>query len=557
MDGAEAWEYEVQSLFADLASDSEATRIAALNKITDLGETAGEMGLASGVVERFGPTASPAETKAALRALGKMGKHASRHFQPVILDVWIHHQDNEIAATAARALGFAGECALPHAPQILHFAKAHPAAIVQAAAYAALGGMNATMHVVEVEEGLKSQAPEIVAAACGALAALGEPAARASTEVGKHLTHQSPDVKVNALTYFITMSAEPTSNAAAICKCLDDDDALVRATAVEAATRCSPKEVAGILSSGSGAGKCAAAVVLAAMGESAASHAGDLAALLTDNFADTGAKSLTAACIMSRAPPAMRQTKCAAAEALGRLGVEGGKFAEKVAALLNDANAEVRASAACGLGGMGSAASSHETALLGSLNDADARVVAAGALALGKLGRAGGGSSLSVIEAVLKLLPSLNVTVRASACEGLGDMGESVFLYEDKFIKCAEDRCPQVRASFAVGLGKLGHRAGVYAPDLGRMLYDADARVRISAVEALPHLGERGAVLCEDVAESLGDPDAGVRAAACKSLGLFGAEAEPFRQLLEQMSQDPSAKARKAAEQALGMLSSS
>merc|ERR1712187_357846 len=122
----------------------------------------------------------------------------------------------------------------------------------------------------------------------------------------------------------------------------------------------------------------------------------------------------------------------------------------------------------------------------------DVRVISSAVIGLGLLGKATGGCSLSTVQAAVALLSSQHPSVRADACTALGMMGENVFLFTDKLVKCFKDRCSQVKCALVLALPGLGPKGQVYAPDVARLMYEDDVKLRAAAATALGGMGDRG-----------------------------------------------------------------
>lgn len=354
------------------------------------------------------------------------------------------------------------------------------------------------------------------------------------TDVAKALSSPDSDSKVEALRHLAT-AADAAQYSEHICKCLADDDAIVRGAAVAALSQLGEPagaplaaEVARLLGAGDCGVRCAAAEVLGTFGVAAASHSTAVARLLEDDSEDNGATMLSIACIIERPKAALRFPKCAAAEALPKFGAEGRAFAGAVAQLLQDPNAEVRASVAASLGAMGTEGAVHEAALLARLaSEQDPRVVAAIAIAVAEMGQATSGASSAAIAAVLKLLASQHPSIRSSAARALGIVGEKALQHVKHLLKCLEDRCPQVKVAAVGALAGLGPSAQVYAAEVARLATDEwqPVSVRVAALEVLPAMGLRGAAFADEVAVLLHDPSDEVRDAAVLALESFGIEA--------------------------------
>merc|ERR550537_1832135 len=105
------------------------------------------------------------------------------------------------------------------------------------------------------------------------------------------------------------------------------------------------------------------------------------------------------------------------------------------------------------------------------------------------MGKATGGCSLATVQAAVNLLSSQHPSVRADICTALGMMGENVFLFTDKLVKCFKDRCNQVKIALVSALPMMGPKAQVYAPDVARFMYEDDVKLRTAAALSLGGMG--------------------------------------------------------------------
>lgn len=546
-----------EEVIAALNERDEDLKLQSISQIGDLGEPcAAALGIAPEIVALLEDPSSEIQ-KEAMLALGKFGSEGAAHCKKVA--EFLGSPEPSVAAAACNSLRLMGQGAAGTLPYVLQCAK-HQDATIRAAALMAAGALSGGSDVKGLLDGLNDQSPMVVSAACAALASAGESGKASAADVAKLLSSSVPDNKAAALNYFAQMGSLASSYGSDICKCLADPDPVVRGTAVNVfwalGTEALPmaKDVAALLSKPSAGIKCAAAVVLGTMGEKAVSPvASTIAGMLSDDSEDTEAKMLAAACVIGKPSAAVRLPKCAAAQALACLGAkEKPAYVDKVAALLEDANPEVRASAAKALGMMGAAAVKKEEDILTLLADKDVRVVSGAAIALGMLAKATGGASLKTVETVVALLSSQHPSIRADTCTALGMMGENVFLFTDKLMKCFKDRCSQVKCALVTALPAMGPKAQVYAPDIARLMYEDDVKLRAASAAALGGMGDRGAALAEEVLELLVDAEAEVRGAAVRTLGCFGEESAPFLDAINEMQADPVESVRCDAAEAYG-----
>mmetsp|Transcript_77549 Transcript_77549/g.161148 ORF Transcript_77549/g.161148 Transcript_77549/m.161148 type:complete len:375 (-) Transcript_77549:119-1243(-) len=331
----------------------------------------------------------------------------------------------------------------------------------------------------------------------------------------------------------------------ALSKCLLDADALVRASALRAvedvgAAATLPglvEQLESFLKSGkthagggsssssssSSGARCAAALALAAVSPGSEQHAALIAPMLeeesSENFDSEDLSTIS--CVARRPKVSLRLPKCAAAEALGKLGPAGASYAPAVAKLLNDKSTEVRAIAADALASMGLDATTEEPALLKALQcEKQAKATAAYLNALAQGSRAKGVASYEVVNAIASSLSSPNPLVRAAAVAAMGGAGPQASLHLPKLMKALSDRSPQVKIAVVNALAELGPVGHVYAADVARLAHDEWQLpfVRCAAIDALANMGERGAAFEEEIAELVADSSEEVQDAASRFL---------------------------------------
>jgi len=354
-------------------------------------------------------------------------------------------------------------------------------------------------------------------------------AAMAAVEMSRLLVSEDPATKVRALESFV--GAYDASCGDSICQCLADGDMLVREAAARALASAGDlvlpmaEQIAKLLVSGDMGARCAAVEVLGALASGAAPYATSIAALLQEDVQDASAAALAAPCVAKKQKDALRIPKCAAAEALPKLGPSGRSFAAAVAKLLVDKLPEVRCAAAASLGAMGAEGAAHEDAVMKALaSERDPRAAAAAVHALAEMGRARGVPSFEAVAAVVKLISSQHPGVRSAAVRALGAAGEQAAPHMAKLFKCLSDRSPQVKIAAVGALAELGPAGQVYAADVARLAHDEWQlpSARAAAIDALALMGDRGAAFEDEVAELLADPSEEVQEAASRFLQSIG-----------------------------------
>ena len=255
--------------------------------------------------------------------------------------------------------------------------------------------------------------------------------------------------------------------------------------------------------------------------------------------------ALSAAALAQAGPPEVQNgvvalrdpdagLRCAAAEALARLGPAALDAAPALVGALNDPDIgvrwhaavalaaigpgaveplngalrstvpETRQGAALALGRMGPGAAGALHALLGALEDPEAGVRERVAESLGLIGQ---GAAASV-GPLVRALADPDPYVEGRAAEALGRIGAEAV---PALAAALADRERTVRWCAAIALGRVGERAGEAVPALAKALDDADDNVRWSAVIALGNIGPRAAGAVPALLRSLHDQDGDVR----------------------------------------------
>lgn len=303
-----------------------------------------------------------------------------------------------------------------------------------------------------------------------------------------------------------------------------------------------------------------AALQVTAVGAAAAEHFGKVLELLQTD--------------------ASQHVRARAAEAVA--ATAKGREADASAALqavLDDADAPLRAAAARGLGALQASAAASR---LGSLLSDPAMSVRQAALwALSQVGQ----HAINQVEAIaMQMRVPL---VRADAILALGKLGKAGAAYETEFAEYLEDSDSNVRlavghslrdlsehmsqgfvekighlllhesdryrATAAVAVGSLGAaKAEKYTPVLMKMLREnVTSPVLITpaygAAVGLGRMGDKGKTL----APYLSGPVPEMRAAACAGLAEMGSQAAPFKDEIARCLEDPDEVVRDAAQRSL------
>jgi HEAT repeat protein len=279
----------------------------------------------------------------------------------------------------------------------------------------------------------------------------------------------------------------------------------------------------------------------------------------------------------------------AVAEALQKIGEPKKDDVARLVEYLKNPSVNVRIAAAQTLFHLRGEAKDAAAGLMAVLRDDDERVRLLGSLALVAVDPQQAGAVLAPLRG---LLTSADAGIRASAAEGIGNLGpdakDAIPGLRDALLK---DKEPPVREAAAIALGKMGEVAKDTVPALVGCLKDDEAGVRSAAAHALAGIGPpaRSAALAPlknmltteadptvrlAVAFTLGWLDASqvsavtlpellkglrhrdtveVRIGAAQALGDFGPKANTpaVVQALTQAKRDENAEVQKAAEEAL------
>eukprot|EP00746_Dinoflagellata_sp_MGD_P027296 gnl/MRDRNA2_/MRDRNA2_164396_c0_seq1.p1 gnl/MRDRNA2_/MRDRNA2_164396_c0~~gnl/MRDRNA2_/MRDRNA2_164396_c0_seq1.p1 ORF type:complete len:358 (-),score=85.87 gnl/MRDRNA2_/MRDRNA2_164396_c0_seq1:114-1187(-) len=199
--------------------------------------------------------------------------------------------------------------------------------------------------------------------------------------------------------------------------------------------------------------RCAAAEALGKLGVPAAPHVTFLAPLVCDKYghvksaAVTALKNIGAAggpYVMTLLHSTDGQEQCAGAEALVAMGVQS-DYATEIAELLQSSNQKVRACAVKVFASMGASAAPHVTKLVALLRNA-------------------------------------KVLTRECIPQAISHIGVPAIPHVAKLLS---DQDPKVRSHAVQILGRIGPAAAHHAPDLEQLLQDPEEEVKISAVQGL------------------------------------------------------------------------
>jgi len=303
------------------------------------------------------------------------------------------------------------------------------------AAVAAIGSMAEAVSgesVKGIEGLLKNSDAGVRAAAASALGAVGKSAASSSAAVAELLSDEAEDGSGLAL---------QIGNGAK------------RAIPQLRSPKCAAVSALGLMGDGAYIGKVSGmsgdenwevrlcvAEVLGMIGDKAASEAGVLKGLLTDD---------------------MYPVRAMACYALGRLKSEDNAAA--LVEVFEDSAPSVRKFALSAVGEIGPAASEYCHDVFKLLGDPVSHVRGAAALCLSRLGEQGA----QYAAAVATLVHSEDAELRASVLEALGGMGEPAAVFNDELYYFLSDPVPAVQQAAANAMEALGASVPVLLKDSG------------------------------------------------------------------------------------------
>jgi len=500
-----------------LNSSSPEMRIAGLTQIYKMADIAGSAGLGHAVVALLDDSVTSVQVQALL-TLRAMGAASVLYGTNIVAK--LSSQQKEVKRAAIQALGGLGEEGVDFVRDVEPLLSDSDLDIV-ADACVALGMLKATELTSALVAKLKHGDIDVV---CGAISGLGYMGAELA-EVGGMLSQKEPRIKAAALAILCHMDgSEKYADEAA--KCIGDSDGWVRNQAATLITILGDKassEVAKLgsfLTSQEIGVKAAAAAALAGIGEDAASQIDALEKLLTESGEDTSTIPLVKAGVAAKVESQMRKPACAAAYALGSIGVKAAGSAASLAEGLKTEDDEIKIACAKALGKMGAGGSKFEAAICALLDYHMPMVVIAGCNALADLALAGLPSTNGADKAAT-LLADKHPGVRQAAAECLALQGEMASVYIEELVKALSDPIYSVKAASITAVAACGEIGQMYASRMCQLMFDASPDVRIAACNALKNMDERGAAFAEEVSSLLEDDIPEVRDAAVSALSSF------------------------------------
>jgi len=448
----------------------------------------------------------------------------------------------------------------------------------------------------EVGQLLSAYHPEVRAAACRALAQLGEAGAAQIHLVAKLLT-SSDDVKVKiaAMRVIGCFAGEGAHYAKLVEPNLDDKEVTLRenaciclgmlrqpgAAALVAAHLDDPEDVV----------VCAALAGLGHLSEQV--DAQDVAAIGAKLDSQNVLVCLNAAKALrsmgshaekylAKVVPLLASSEQLAREAaLSVFESHGARAASEVssiAEILSHQNGGARAVAALSLGAIGADAGQKAEAVAALLSDEEEcdegasltlacvrpriapelrKPACAAALALPRMGKK---AVAPFVRPLAGLLLHQHYECRVSAIKALSSLGSLAMPHGRDLLAALEDKVPFVvtEACAAVGRlaknGDLGGNMRYFAGEVAPQLTNRYPTVRCAAAEALGAMGAEGAVFAEEVAKLFHDRVWTVRVASVTAMSHLGEEGQMYAAEVIRMTWDPETPVRVAALHALGRM---
>jgi hypothetical protein len=242
-----------------------------------------------------------------------------------------------------------------------------------------------------------------------------------------------------------------------------------------------------------------------------------LIGLLSSQYEDEASQVLAAACVQPKLPLDMRSPACAAATTLALLNCADA--VQPIESQVTTAKSkEVVASLLASLGTLGGLPDDSCAKIAGMLSESSAMVRAGACLALG--GAKVDTSKLA--ESVALKLNDPHPIVRGAAAVGLSKMKVEGPAYSSKIGSLLEDSIPTVQVSAMKALGNLGEKGEMFAGPICKLALDGETTVKVIACEILSGMGSRGSSFADEITILTQDADASVSTAAKKALAKMG-----------------------------------
>lgn len=502
------------------------------------------------------------EACAALQNMGTVAWEYSGQVTPLL-----NSDDASVRRAATSALASFGSYGSGAANDIAKLLNDQDAS-VRCVVLQGIGAMGDESFLDDIVVHLDDNVPEVAAAACSALSAMGGRVA------GRHTDAIAAKLG-NSRTRHAALEAMYTIGEEAIGKyidvivsdCLGDPDYETRQlaiTSIACTTETAVVKGSGVvekivdmLQSQEAYVRASAALALGQLGEQTFDKAENIVKLLQDDETDTNGLALQiGGC--SRRNPILIKPRCAAIIALGMMGREWVKQNENIewdhmkslTGMLEEEDWEVRSCALDALLMLGEKGEIDGSKVSPLLED---EVYLNRAKACNVLGMA---KASETMDSIMDLFEDGHHNVRAAALLAASatgeDCGEEVAPKICKFLK--EDSA-DVRAAAVRALGQFGDFGRCYAGVFAELLQtDPDDNVRCEILEALGNFGPHGAAFIEEIADCLNDYCPQVRVAAVKALGQMGEEALQYRPLLKRLTNDSDIAVASAAQDASAAL---
>jgi HEAT repeat protein len=237
--------------------------------------------------------------------------------------------------------------------------------------------------------------------------------------------------------------------------------------------------------------------------------------------------------------------RCAAAETLGKMGVEAKTAVPALVGIVKDpkVNSHVRFWTIRALGAMGAEAEPAVPALLASLRDRESWIAIAAAQALGKIGPAASKEAIPLLAEALKS-PCTELREMASAL--LAEYGSEAKAAVPALVDAMKDHDGKVRLGALAALEKIGPEAKAAVPALVNALKDRDEKFRDAAIGALAT-----AATIQGLTELLKDKVPAIRSGAARALRRIGPKAKEAVPALTELLKDKDRESQTAAASAL------
>jgi HEAT repeat protein len=246
---------------------------------------------------------------------------------------------------------------------------------------------------------------------------------------------------------------------------------------------------------------------------------------------------------------------------------------------LKHQNADVRRAAAWALGKIGANALTAWPDLDKLRGDADEKVRDTVGLAMGRIAKKAFGESTqdddknwptpkdlfavasqpqdpdAAVKALAEALKDPDASVRQTAVQTLGRMGEKAVSAVPALAEVLKDKEVDVRGAAAMALGRMGKKARAAAPGLADLLADPERDVRCAAALALSRIGKEGASgAVPSLLKMLKSEDKYVQVYACCALAILDERTDPHVRVLAEALSDPKTEVRGSAAYVLGEL---